>query len=478
MNMQQPKVFISYSWSSADRVIELAERLMNNGVDVVLDKWELQEGQDKYAFMERSVTDETITKVLMICDKSYADKANNREGGVGDETMVISPEIYAKETETKYLPIIFERDEDGKEYIPTYLKSRIYFDLSNDEVFEEGYEKLLRNLFDKPERSKPSLGKMPEWLNEETVSLTPIRAAIKQIQALDGKNPKKLRHILKKFNDDFIETLLKYQPVCDEDFDDNILKQIDATKPLRDLFIDYTEALIINDYDVGEALGDFFEQVYNGVYQIPLVPGQSRTYTKIEFDFKFFLIWEMFIGATATLLYHNSYAELHSLLNRTFFLSDNAFSPNPRPCMFVSFYSYFEYLEERIRVKQQDGRPLTLAGQVVARREKLPILSRQMIANADLILYQLSVVFDIKPRSWFPKMYVYYYDSPQEIWSKMVSIRHCESLYPLFGVNNISELKEIISRNQPNHEIRYQGAARSAQVILNSIKLEDIAKLP
>ena len=39
------KVFISYSWAVQDRVIELAERLIANGVDVVLDVYDLKEGQ-------------------------------------------------------------------------------------------------------------------------------------------------------------------------------------------------------------------------------------------------------------------------------------------------------------------------------------------------------------------------------------------------------------------------------------------------
>ena len=60
-----PKVFISYSWSSDALVLDLAQRLVSHGVDVVLDKWELKEGQDKYAFMERCVNDPDITKVCI-----------------------------------------------------------------------------------------------------------------------------------------------------------------------------------------------------------------------------------------------------------------------------------------------------------------------------------------------------------------------------------------------------------------------------
>ena len=48
-----PKIFISYSWSSDWLVVPLAERLVSHGVDVILDKWDLKEGQDKYTFKKR-----------------------------------------------------------------------------------------------------------------------------------------------------------------------------------------------------------------------------------------------------------------------------------------------------------------------------------------------------------------------------------------------------------------------------------------
>ncbi|PZU09473.1 MAG: hypothetical protein DI622_16490, partial [Chryseobacterium sp.] len=74
------KIFISYSWrpiSNKAKVINLAERLSNDGIHVVLDDWDLKEGQDKYHFMEQMVNDKTVSKVLLICNKEYAEKANN-----------------------------------------------------------------------------------------------------------------------------------------------------------------------------------------------------------------------------------------------------------------------------------------------------------------------------------------------------------------------------------------------------------------
>lgn len=188
---KMPKVFISYSWSSDRLVLELAQRLISHGVDVVLDKWELKEGQDKYAFMERCVNDPDITKVLIICDRVYAQKANNRTGGVGDETVIISGEIYGKMKQEKFIPIIAERDDEGNEYLPAYIKTRIYIDLSDTIKYEEQYEKLLRNIYEKPQLVKPKLGKRPEWLDEEKTNFFPLKDLIRQIHGSNILNKRR-----------------------------------------------------------------------------------------------------------------------------------------------------------------------------------------------------------------------------------------------------------------------------------------------
>jgi len=66
------KIFISYSWSSQEHsewVIGLAERLVSDGVDVVIDRWDLKEGHDLYSFMERMVNSAEIEKVLIVSDR-------------------------------------------------------------------------------------------------------------------------------------------------------------------------------------------------------------------------------------------------------------------------------------------------------------------------------------------------------------------------------------------------------------------------
>lgn len=118
--MSPPRLFISYSWSSQDHelwVVDLATQLRESGIDVILDKWELKEGHDSIAFMEKMVTDPTINKVAVISDRKYAEKADGRVSGVGTETQIISREVYEKQDQNKFVAVLPERDDEGKPFL-------------------------------------------------------------------------------------------------------------------------------------------------------------------------------------------------------------------------------------------------------------------------------------------------------------------------------------------------------------------------
>ena len=83
--MEPPQISISYSWSSQEHenwVIELANRLMNDGVLVVIDKLNLKEGQDKYKFMEIIVEDcfTSFAMTSLLCDNINSE-ASCLQGG-------------------------------------------------------------------------------------------------------------------------------------------------------------------------------------------------------------------------------------------------------------------------------------------------------------------------------------------------------------------------------------------------------------
>lgn len=167
-----PKVFISYAWGEEPhqaRVLRLAEALQAEGVYVVIDRWDLQVGQDMTMFMERTVGDPTITHVLILMDPPYAQKANARVGGVGTETQLISPDVYRDPQQTRYVPIVFT-EQGGRPFVPHFLRSRLYFDFSSDQAWERSWPGLLRHLFGvgpaRPPLGSPDpalLGGHQEW---------------------------------------------------------------------------------------------------------------------------------------------------------------------------------------------------------------------------------------------------------------------------------------------------------------------------
>lgn len=170
-SIKKPKVFISYAWGDneyQDKVLSFARDLMRDGIEVIIDKWSLVEGNDLYSFMEQCVEDESITNVLMLLDPIYSEKANSRSGGVGMETQIISSEIYTKVTQDKFLPIVFKKGLEGEVNKPIYLKTVLHFDLSDIDTYNQEYKRLVKRLYGIDIIKKPELGNRPEWVDEET----------------------------------------------------------------------------------------------------------------------------------------------------------------------------------------------------------------------------------------------------------------------------------------------------------------------
>lgn len=476
-----PKIFISYSWSSDELVMPLAQRLMSHGVNVVLDKWDLKEGQDKYAFMEQCVNDSDIDKVLIICDKKYAEKANNREGGVGDETAIISTEVYGKVKQEKFIPVIAERDENGNPYVPTYIKSRIYIDLSDEANYEKEYEKLLRNIYEKPLNKKPTLGAKPEWLEEDKTNIFPIQDLVKQIKGAIGN--RKQEFLTHKFVAEYVEILKQYY---DKDIKDSkaIFESFIGLKSVRDCFLDFLEVLLNTECDMGGFLSETFETMYNTLIYAKTYSKDACSCGEYEFEIYKCHIWELFICVVVFLRYYKQYKALNHILTNTYFLRTSALDERKMPTNYSSFRHYSRIIEEYYKPTTESKNKYTLMGHVLCNeREKRPIYTSEAIAQADLFLYQifnaLNVINDeYQPFGmyWFPTCYIYASEYCNE-WEYLKSRKHCEKMFDLFGVSTIEELKDVISKCTQDRDMKYNGAFRSAPAIMNCIKLDDIASM-
>ncbi len=469
-----PKVFISYAWQNADRVLELAERLMHNGVDVILDRWDLKEGFDKYAFMEQSVNNPEVDRVLIICDRYYTEKANARKGGVGDETVIISPELYGNMAQDKFIPIIFEVNEDAKPYCPIYIKSRIYIDLSTeDDQYEANYETLLRNIHNKPQYRKPSLGTTPEWLENESIDLSSIRDLVKQIRGYTDGNKNKADFLVRKCTDEFVVAFKSFKSKDGLAYDEALLTQIQEEKTVRDLYIDYLEAVIYSDLPIGTIIPTFIEQVYNLTHDA----SGMNSYINTVFEFYDFVVWELLICTVAVLIHYERFMDLHKVLTHTYFLRESFSSNHMKEYNYTKFYSYCQTIENVCKPKCFNPKLYTLAGEMLVHREKKPIITKETLSNADIVLYQLFQSYNLGSEGynyWFPLSYIYC-STNQTLWYKMKSKVYCEKIMPLFGITTVSELKEIVQKCKADRDMRHNGAFQVAPTIMNYIKPDDIA---
>lgn len=177
--MKIPKVFVSYSHDSDEHkewVLRLSTKLRQNGVDVVLDRWDLGAGDDMTLFMEKGVRDSD--RVLVICTDTYVRKADAGEGGVGYERLIITAQLVRDVGTAKFIPII-RQSSDTKE-MPTFLETRIYIDFTDENEFDEKFDDLLREVSNARHPEKPPLGKNP-YANRSYTQVEPSHHQLPEI---------------------------------------------------------------------------------------------------------------------------------------------------------------------------------------------------------------------------------------------------------------------------------------------------------
>ena len=164
--MQTPKVFISYSHDNEEHrnwVYRLACRLVESGVEVVLDQWDIQLGSNILKFMEKGLTNSD--RVLVVCTDNYNKKSNEGLGGVGYEKNILTAELFSGQDTNKFIPCI--RGVSTLAKTPVCLGGRAYVDFTHDSGFEVNLKQLLHELFGVPLKPKPALGKSPFAIPEE-----------------------------------------------------------------------------------------------------------------------------------------------------------------------------------------------------------------------------------------------------------------------------------------------------------------------
>ena len=443
-----PKAFISYSWGSLEHqtwVLNLATQLRENGVDVTIDKWDLREGHDAIKFMEKMVTDPEIKKVVMVLDRTYADKADDRKGGVGTETQIISPEIYAKADQDKFVGVASETDSEGKPFLPAFYKSRIYIDLSQSDIYAANFEQLLRWIYDKPANPKPALGKRPEFLNENAILLPTRSRAYRAIDLIKAGSPQSTGAMDEYFSI-FAESLETFRIPIDkfdrQMFDEQIVKSIDSFLPYRDEFISVVSAIArYSPTDSEKLLRSFFEK---------LIPYMFRPKTVMQYNdwywdnFKF-IVHEMFLYAIGALLKHERFEIVLQLMSQYYYVGGALDYPREPMEPFSVVYQTMDSLQfrnQRLKLNR-----LYVRAELLERRSHTSGVPFVELMQGDFVLFffnSLTTLKETRRQIWWPETLVYYREhaAPFEIFARAESARYFAKICPLLAIKNKDELGE------------------------------------
>lgn len=443
-----PKAFISYSWSSPEHqkwVLDLATQLRENGVDVTFDKWDLKEGHDAIKFMEKMVTDPEIKKVIVILDRTYAEKADGREGGVGTETQIISPKIYAKADQDKFVGVASETGDDGRPFLPTFYKSRIYIDLSQSDIYAANFEQLLRWIYDKPAHPKPPLGKQPEFLNANAIQL-PTRSRANRAMDLVKSGSAQAGGAIDDYFSVFAESLEAFRiPVGTFDrqtFDEPIVQSIESFLPYRDEFISVVSAVArYSSANDDKLVRTLFERLIPYMFR----PKTVMQYNEWYWDNFKFIIHEMFLYAIGLLLKYERFDLVLQLMTHGYYVGDaldNSREPMQQFGIIRQHMDSLTYRNKRLQFNR-----ISLRADMLEKRSHISGLPFVYLMQADFVLFFFNSVTSLKENGgarWWPETLLYYreYAPPFEIFARSESLQYFQKVCPLIAVKSKDELGE------------------------------------
>ncbi|MCP4695922.1 MAG: SUMF1/EgtB/PvdO family nonheme iron enzyme, partial [Gammaproteobacteria bacterium] len=149
------KVFISYSHDSVehtDRVLDLSNRLREEGVECCIDQYEMFPPQGWEAWMLNRL--EEADFVLAVCTETYVCYAAEKES-TGWMGAILTDELYRHYARnTHFIPLLFSSLDE--KHIPPFLGNDFCCTVADD----NGYEHLYRHLTKQPAVEKPKLGKL------------------------------------------------------------------------------------------------------------------------------------------------------------------------------------------------------------------------------------------------------------------------------------------------------------------------------
>lgn len=453
-----PKVFISYSWTTEEHkkwVEALATRLIGDGVDVILDVWDLKDGHDTIAFMEKIKTDKEIKKVLVVCDSGYAKKADKRAGGVGTEAQIISPDVYNAVGQERFIPVVRERDEHGKACLPVFMASRLYIDFTNEDEFEDKYDRLLRNIHNKPELKKPPLGNPPAYLTQPDATAVKTIGHFNRLRdAVQKDRPHKeviFRDYLETLSASLEEFRITEADATKGEADDLIVQRIGQMAPYRDQFIEFCNLYATysdNDTSYFE-VHSFLERLLR-LYQ---GSESMQRWSKWYFEPHQFVGYEWVLYLLSTLIHHRKYQTATRFMDDVYQYPTDGFGRTANTSLSIFCY-HMPVLEEQRPARLQQN--VAVVPNMIREAAKHPRITFDSLLQTDLVLLLRPVILDPNGSVWWYSRLAgrSRVSGPLDIFARANTPKGQTAIRDLFGAKDARDLARRVAMAFKNESLR------------------------
>jgi hypothetical protein len=349
--------------------------------------------------MEENIGAQDVDKVLLICSKKYTEKANERKGGVGTETQIITPELYGKAEQTKFIPIVKDKDDEGNAYLPTFLKHTNHIDMSGDGYYNR-YEQLIRCILEKPECIKPPLGELPVF-DSISYNSGKTRIHFRKLKSLIEKESRRVGGEIDKF----------FELFCEEVEVFNSDKETDLNKTTQSIN-NYCELLKLS-LDAGVFNPKPFHSFLEKLYSISRDDGNTVSQ---------FIAGKIFIITVAYLMKKMRFQDICEILFKSYYIT----SPN----RVNNYYEFFIFCN--CSGKQPEWLNADLP---------------KWITNNDLI--ETDIILALIQDRWYPRGLVkeqfnITYIDLSYFLQRCKSKSYAEEFMVLFGCRKIEKLREMI----------------------------------
>lgn len=244
------------------------------------------------------------------------------------------------------------------------------------------------------------------------------------------------------------------------DFDDIVVKTIEKMLSLRDDFAEFTKTIFRHNEEVDlDNLYTFFEKLINFKYK----PESVKQWNRMDFDNYKFFIYELFLYFITVLFQLKKYKEASFFINSQYFFRDNY---GELAHSGISIFNDHVASLDETRNKRLDLRRVSVTADLIKQRVNRKDIRFKQLVETDLILHYITELrANKRTGSWFPRCSVY---APGritqiELFSRMISRKQFDKIKILFEVNNVDDLKRLISeyvkrfegkpRRYPNHNI-------------------------